>query len=303
MIEVAACVICDGEIRRLKCALVAPFLATRIWERSPFCVDLVECLTCGFRFYNPRLDAAEETRLYAGYRSPEYQRMRQAYEPWYTVAFNAELASARSYEIRREKIRAILRQHLAGRAIKSVLDYGGDHGDLARGLIEGAAAFVYDISGIPAAEGVTATSDPAGCQADLVINSNVLEHVGFPRQLVEEILRATPAGGIVYLEVPCESPSGLMRIARRVAQVAIMSVARPALARLVVRPAALYMMHEHINYFTERSLTTLMRVCGCAVMAAGSYRFAGRAGKGELAWCLGTVAASGGVLERGDNPM
>ena len=33
MIEVAACVICDGQIRRLKRALVAPFLATRIWQR------------------------------------------------------------------------------------------------------------------------------------------------------------------------------------------------------------------------------------------------------------------------------
>lgn len=289
MTEVAACVICGGEIRRLKRALVAPFLATRIWARTPFCVDLVDCKACGFMFYNPRLDAAEEARLYARYRSQEYQRMRHTSEPWYSVEFNADLASPGSYEIRRGKVGAILRQHLGGREIKRVLDYGGDHGDLVRGLFDGAMAFVYDISGMPAADGVTATSDPAGCQADLIINSNVLEHVGFPRRLVEEILRAAPANGMIFLEVPCESPFGLTRIARRVAQMGIVTLTRPALAGTVARPAGLYMMHEHINYFTEHSLSTLMRVCGCALIAAGSYIFAGRAGKGALAWCLGRV--------------
>lgn len=287
MIDVAACVICDGQIRRLKRALVAPFLATRIWERPPFCVDLVECQACGFVFYNPRLDAAEEARLYTGYRSEQYLRMRQASEPWYTDKFNADLASGRSYEIRRSKVGAILRQHLGRRAITRVLDYGGDHGDLVRGLLAGTAAFVYDISGAPAADGVTATSDPAACQADLIVNSNVLEHVGFPRRLVGEILQAAPRGGLVFLEVPCEAPFGFTRIVRRVAQIGIMALTRPALARSVVCPAGLYMMHEHINYFTERSLTTLLWVCGCEVIAAGSYFFAGRAGKGELAWCLG----------------
>jgi Methyltransferase domain len=290
MIEVAACVICGGEIRRLKRALVAPFLATRIWNRPPFCVDLVQCNACSFLFYNPRLDAAEEGRLYAGYRSEEYRRMRHASEPWYSVKFNADLASPGSYEIRRREVGAILRQHLGPRKIERVLDYGGDHGDLVRELLENATAFVYDISGMPAADGVTPISDPAGCEADLVINSNVLEHVGFPRRLMEEILQATPAGGLIFLEVPCESPFRLSRLGRRVAQIGIMAVTRPALARSVARPAALYMMHEHINYFTEHSLTTLMRVSGCAVVAAGRYLFDGRAGKGDLAWCLGAVA-------------
>jgi len=289
MIEATACVICEGEIRRLKRALVAPFLATRIWEREPFCVDLVQCKACGFMFYNPRLDAAEEARLYAGYRSEEYRRMRQASEPWYSAKFNADLASPSSYEIRRERVGAILRRHLGQREIKRVLDYGGDHGDLVRGLLDGATAFVYDISGMPAADGVTPTSDPAGCKADLIINSNVLEHVGFPRRLVGEIMQATPAGGLIFLEVPCESPFGLSRIVRRVAQIGIMALTRPALVWQVACPAGLYMMHEHVNYFTEHSLTTLMRVCGCEVIAAGSYFFAGRAGKGDLAWCLGAV--------------
>jgi hypothetical protein len=288
MIEVSNCVICDGGIRRLKPALVAPFLATRIWNRPPFCVDLVQCKACGFMFYNPRLDAAEEGRLYAGYRSEEYQRMRHASEPWYTETFNFGLASPSAYELHRRLLAAILRQQLGQRETRRVLDYGGDRGDLVRGLIDGAAAFVYDISGIPAVDGVTPTTDPAGCQADLIINSNVLEHVGFPRRLLGEIVEATPAGGMVFLEVPCESPFRLARILRRVAQAGVVALTRPALAFSVARPAGLYMMHEHVNYFTERSLATLMRCGGCAVVAAGSYLLDGRAGTAEMAWCLGT---------------
>ena len=64
MIEVSKCVICEGAIVQLKRALVAPFLAERIWNRTPFCVGLVQCESCGFMFYNPRLDDDELHRLY-----------------------------------------------------------------------------------------------------------------------------------------------------------------------------------------------------------------------------------------------
>jgi hypothetical protein len=290
MIEASNCVICDNEIRSLKQALVAPFMATRIWNRPPFCVNLVRCEACGFIFYNPRLDSAEEFRLYTNYRSEEYRKMRHASEPWYTEGFNAALASPGSYELRRSSLSALLRQHLGTRKIGRVLDYGGDHGDLVCGLIEGASAFTYDISGVETVGGVASTSEPAACQADLIINSNVLEHVGFPRRLVAEMVSAAPAGGLIFLEVPCESPFGLSRLVRRVAQIGIMALTRPTLARSVVRPASLCMMHEHVNYFTEQSLSKLMSSCGCTVIAAGNYFVDGRSKKGDLVWCLGMTA-------------
>jgi len=258
----AKCLICEGTIIQLKRALVAPFLAKRIWNRTPFCVNLVKCEACGFMFYNPRLDDDELRRLYGNYRSEEYQQMRHASEPWYTPKFNTDLASPSSYEIRRAKLKPILREHIGERKIKRILDYGGDRGDLVASLLDGAGAFVYDISGIPAAAGVTSTNDPAGCEADLIINSNVLEHVGFPQLLVSEILKAVPRGGLVFLEVPCEFVFGISRVSRRLAQIGVTALTRPALARYIIRPASLYMMHEHINYFTEQSLTALMRSFG-----------------------------------------
>jgi len=284
MIEVSQCVICDGSIHRLKRALVAPFLAKRIWNLAPFSVDLVECESCGFMFYNPRLDDADLRLLYRNYRSEEYQQTRYASEPWYTAEFNASLASGSAYEFRRSRLAPVLRRHVGERRIGRILDYGGDRGDLVVGLFDGAEVLVYDISGVPAAAGVKATNDPALCRADLIINSNVLEHVGLPRLLVSEIFQAAPEGGLVFLEVPCENPVGATRILRRIAQIGIMAIARPALARFIFRPASLYMMHEHINYFSERSLTKLMRSCGGTVISAGTYSLAGHA---DVAWCLG----------------
>jgi hypothetical protein len=290
MIEVSTCVVCGGEIRKLRAALVSPFLAKRIWNRPPFSVAVVQCQACGFMFYNPRLDDAEAARLYGGYRSEEYQQMRHASEPWYTPAFNAELASQAAYERRRPVLAAILRQHIGERKIRRVLDYGGDHGDLVCGLVDGAEAFVYDISGVSAVDGVTAINNPAECKADLIINSNVFEHASFPRLLLEGIVKATPPGGTVFLEVPRESPFGSARIFRRIAQVGIVSLTRPGLARHVLRPASLYLMHEHINYFSEQSLATLMRSGGCEVIGTGSYQMDAGAGNTPVIWCLGTVA-------------
>jgi hypothetical protein len=289
VIEVSECVVCSGPIRKLRRALVAPFLSRRIWNRAPFCVDLVGCAACGFLFYNPRLEDAELQRLYTDYRLDAYQRMRHASEPWYTPQFNADLASPESYRKRRAILGPLLRQHLGVRSIRRVLDHGGDRGDLVAGLIEGAEAFVYDISGIPAAAGVTAVSDPLACRPDLIINSNVLEHVGFPRAVVQSILDAA-GEGLVFLEVPCEQPTGASRIARRLAQMGVMTLAHPALAASILRPATLYMMHEHVNYFTEQSLNTLFRACGGTVLTSGSYATDGRAGKADMGWCLGTKA-------------
>jgi hypothetical protein len=170
------------------------------------------------------------------------------------------------------------------RSIRSVLDYGGDRVDLVCGLIEGAKAYVYEISGIPPVDGVTSTVAPARCCPDLVINSNVLEHVGFPRELLSSIVRATPAGGLVFLEVPCETPFGAERILRRIAQSGIVSLTRPSLARYVLTPASLYMMHEHVNYFTEGSLAALMLACECTVIASGRYAPEGGT---NMVWCLG----------------
>jgi hypothetical protein len=116
----------------------------------------------------------------------------------------------------------------------------------------------------------------------------VLEHVGFPRALVTEIFQAAPDNGLVFLEVPCEFPTGSARLLRRNAQIVIMTAYRPSLARHLLQPAALYMMHEHINYYTEHCLAELMSKSGGNVVASGTYPLDSRSGRANVAWCLGS---------------
>lgn len=286
MTTVTECVICGGPLHTRRQALVAPFLAKRIWGRKPFQVALVECRDCGFLFYNPRMEPEEEARLYANYRSAEYLKMRNEVEPWYTPSFNQSLSEPGLYDKRRTIVAALLRKHLGTRKVTRILDYGGDGGMLVKGLVPGATPFVYDISGAPAVDGVSSTNDPKRCQADLIVNSNVLEHVSFPRRLVSEILDSTPTGGLVFLEAPSEFPMGAARMARRVAQVGWTCLARPGLAPSILRPASLFMMHEHINYYTERSLTELIRRSDCTLQSAGSYTLSSPSGKAAVAWAL-----------------
>ncbi|MGA8088770.1 MAG: methyltransferase domain-containing protein [Terracidiphilus sp.] len=248
----------------------------------------MRCTDCGFSFYNPRLENDELQRLYESYRLPEYLEMRNSFEPWYTPKMNAELASSSFYKKRRERLSKTLAPHLEGRQIRRVLDHGGDRGDLVAGLFPEAEAFVFDISGVAPADGVKAVSDPTECAADLIINSNVLEHVGFPLALAKQILDSAQADSLVFLEVPCEIPTGAYRVARRVAQIAVTTAMRPAKSSALMTPKALYLMHEHINYFTVRSLETLMKCAGGTIIAAGSYESSSVAGMAQFAWCLGT---------------
>ena len=128
--------------------MVAPFLARRIWNGHAPAVHLVECRSCGFLFFNPRLEPEEEQKLYTGYRLDEYQQMREASEPWYTANFNGQLTKPEACHGRREKLAPILSTHLAGVAKPRILDFGGASGHLIHNLIPGAATYIYDISGV-----------------------------------------------------------------------------------------------------------------------------------------------------------
>ncbi|MDE3202517.1 MAG: methyltransferase domain-containing protein [Acidobacteriota bacterium] len=276
----------------MKKALIAPFLAQRIWNRQAFEIDLVRCTSCGFSFYNPRLEDSELARLYSGYRLNEYFEARHSNEPWYTSKMNAGLASPESYTHRRKLLAEILRPHLAGRKIRKVLDHGGDRGDLVASLIDGAEAYVFDISGVKPADGVLSVSDPSQCEADLTINSNVLEHVGFPVSVGRSIFRSVREGSLVFLEVPCENPAALSRIARRVAQIGLLAILRPSKFLRLLSPKALYLMHEHINYFTLSSLEKLTQICGGRIIASGLYSSSGAGGTADIGWTLSERGSS-----------
>lgn len=274
MIRVDRCVVCDGPVTIQRTSLVAPFLAHKIWDRSPFLVYLVKCEGCGFLFYNPRFEQHEENRLYEGYRSEAYQQMRFKHEPWYTEAFNKRLsAQSRAIDSRRHLLLSILTQYAIPQDMESVLDFGGDKGQLIEQL-PFALKYVYDISSVAARKGIMAFSDFADCakcQYDLIVCSHVLEHASFPKKLLSQMRGVAHSGTLLFLEVPLESPLSLACIVKRLCQTLILALTRPRNAMAYLHPCMLFLMHEHLNFYSAKSLRTLVELTGFHLVAAGRY--------------------------------
>jgi len=289
LIKVAECVICGSSIRNQRAAMVAPFLAQRIWNRRAFAVQLASCASCEFEFFNPRLEFGDEKRLYSAYRSEEYQRMRHASEPWYTTKFNESLSNEAAWQNRKRRLEPLLHDLLSNKRIESVLDFGGDRGELTTFLFPQAKRFVYDISGVETLPGVIALHSEEECRQhpfDLIVTSNLLEHVGFPRQLMQPITAIASPGTLVFHEVPFELSGGFMTMAKRIAQLAVLGVARPGVAVSLLKPGGLHIMHEHVNYFSSKSLDALMQQTGWKVLASGKYGLGDSSWSAQMLWTL-----------------
>ncbi len=290
MRNVSSCPDCGGGISHCRKALVAPFLARRIWGRAPFPIDLMKCTACGLSFFNPRLELDEEGRLYAGYREAEYQQIRQSVEPWYTPRFNANITNPEFLERRKAKVAELLRTHLSERRAPKILDFGGAHGELVADLIPGAEPYVYDVSGVDPLAGVRKCEDLNACrnqQFDLILSSNVLEHLGSPRGVMDQMREVAGPETMLWVEVPHESPAGLPLTVRRLVQHAVLYLLRPRLALSLTRPGALCLMHEHVNFFNVRAMERLLACTGWNVKASGTYELKGPLGRQEWVWALG----------------
>lgn len=291
LVNVAECIICGASIAKAKRGMAAPFLARRIWNRNAFPVRLAKCRKCGFVFFAPRLDLEEEKRLYAGYRKTEYQQIRQSLEPWYTVKFNHDLSGPAAWQLRKRCLEKALRDHLPPdrRVIGSVLDFGGDRGDLIAALIPNAKNYVYDISGVEPLPGIELLKSLDQCKQyhfDLILTSNVLEHVGFPRELMHQMAEIASPGTLVFNEVPYESATGVQTMAKRLAQAVILGLMLPQVAWSLLRPRGLNLMHEHVNFFSPQSLESLMQATGWEVLASGVYRQGDSVWSPRMAWSL-----------------
>jgi SAM-dependent methyltransferase len=259
MINVAECVVCGTAIRKVERGLVAPFLAERIWGREAFAAEYLHCDQCDFGFFNPRLEPAEEVRLYAGYRDEEYLRIRHSTEPWYTAKLNNSFDDTETMNARRRKLQEIFNRELPPSGPASVLDFGGDRGELIHSLFPAAEKFVYDISNVDPLPGIKSLSlrESESVKFELIICSNVLEHVASPKRLLSEIESIAVPGTLIFLEVPVETPRNWRTIAKRLAQEGILLGTRPSLAVSLLKLRSINVMHEHLNFFSLRSLQRL----------------------------------------------
>jgi SAM-dependent methyltransferase len=300
-----SCPCCKATDHEAYPALVSPFLSSYVLGTTPKPTRLLECTSCGFRFFEDRLTDREAERLYADYRGEPYYRARHRYEPWYTRKANEAVgADATVARTRRANVEGFLREHVDVAAIDDVLDFGGDRGQLIPEGI-GRRRFVYEISGAETVEGVTrlaSEADLRGHRFDLVLLCHVLEHCSEPSDVLAQVrplMRSNDS--VLYVEVPYERASlgWLGRSKAYASYLGAIGRVRPLLTAVdlystlfrirwnAVPPLGFVKMHEHINFFDERSLSTLLAQNGFTVLT--SKRMSIRSPLGETP-VLGAVA-------------
>jgi len=204
----------------------------------------LECRDCGHLFLDIRFDDDEMARLYGGYREAAYTELRERYEPGYQ-ARNDELNAGAGYL---HEVEAFLSGHLT--MPTGILDWGGDTGKNTPFKSRASHLHIYDISEKEEIlEGALkmGRTEASRHEYGLVVCSNVLEHVPYPRDVVLEMKAMMKAGTVLYIEVPQE---GIVHASREGESLC----------------ARKKHWHEHVNFFTESSLRALVDGCGLEIL-------------------------------------
>ena len=234
------CVCCASPHLLASPAVLMPFVAHRTFGWEPVVID-----------ESWGLQTIPSGRAYSICNT-----LRERYEPGYTLR-NDALNEGIDYL---DKVEAFLAPHVPERP--AVLDWGGDTGRNTPFKGRSSVFDVFDISSKPVVAGARAVGRELvrASRYDLIVLSNVLEHVPFPAGPLREIRHSMHAGSVLYVEVPFED---------------IMRAGEPSTRKKH--------WHEHVNFFSRQSLLELLRATGYEVLAIGELAvYSGR----KSAWLL-----------------
>jgi SAM-dependent methyltransferase len=269
------CVCCGNKTLKSSPAILMPFISHRIFGWAPTVIDdswglltintgvaysicsSLFCADCRFLFLDMRFSEEELEKLYDDYRGEKYNALREFYEPGYTER-NESLNAGIEYL---REIEKFLEPYLTFPL--TILDWGGDTGKNTPFREKNSSLDIYDISKKNVTFGANQISKEEAFEKkyDLVVCSNVLEHVSFPSDLLSEIVRAMDSGSILYIETPLED--------------------------LVLNGGDdLHLKkkhwHEHINFFSEQSLRSLVQNVGLEVLSLDSLQIMSGAKKAHV---------------------
>lgn len=256
------CICCGHANLKRSPAVLMPFIAHRVYQWEPALIDdswglktipmgqayalcnSLLCSQCGLLFLDIRFSETEMARLYKNYRDEIYTTLREHYEPGYRVR-NEGLVLGINYL---RDVEAFLKPHLPDTLL--VLDWGGDTG-VNTPFKENVAneVHIYDISDMETTGRLRKVSKKSTAlhHYDLIVCSNVLEHVPYPRKVLAEIKAVMTSTTVLYIEVPLENlvkdygeGTKLLHKKRH--------------------------WHEHINFFSQDSLHALLNSSGFSLL-------------------------------------
>lgn len=229
--KINSCLCCLSDDLEYKPATQSRFVAWRISGQDPKSNienSLLYCRNCSFHASQIRLTEDEEQKLYDQYRLEEYNRVRTICEPNYV----AHLGVFGQYlKARKEIIDSIIQKNLSMTElteVKSVLDYGGGNGEYIPNIFPRSKNYVYDISNVDLLEGIERFDIESEQSVDFLMCCQVLEHKSDLEDIMKDLVNLSNKW--LYIEVPYykQSPPDNINIG------------------------------EHINFFNQKSLSTLL---------------------------------------------
>lgn len=205
----------------------------------------LHCEVCDFIFSQVRFENEEMDKIYKEYRNKSYAELRNIFEPGY-IQLNEKIGKSKvEISNRQAAMRDFLLTEIDFTKINSVLDHGGDAGQHIPDFFNNAEKIVYEISEVKPINGVKRVSNLSSIKSiDFIMSCNVLEHIPYPRILLQEIKRLCHKDTILFIDVPSERQAG--------------------------NNFPSY-FHEHINFFNEKSLDTLLKFEGFRVSKIKTY--------------------------------
>lgn len=209
MKQIDYCVCCGSKNIEVFSASVAPFVVDRMTgdnkHTSQVPCGYMHCLDCDFASIDLRFERDEEYRYYQNYMKEEYIAHRCKYEGEGMRGLLESLSGPSYKEMRVSAATKIINDTIDVSKIQSVLDYGGDTGEMIPKELHHANRFVTDVQVRQLPNGVQAVQDPSECgSVDLLICGHTLEHVSYPRLVLEDMKRYMKSGSWLYLELPNE---------------------------------------------------------------------------------------------------
>ena len=211
-------------------------------------VEMEICTSCSF--IQTKLPFPDEAigRLYTDYRSDSYNQERIRYEPEYASIASQVGNCAQEIQTRKVGLSQWLKEKFEVESNFSMLDYGGADGKFLPDLP--GEKYVFDISDIAPAEGIKRIGSEAELSSYSYVQlAHILEHVSYPLVLTRKAASFLRDSGHLYIEVPME-------------------VSDEAISRLETQQNTVRLpIHEHINQYSVRAVTELLRSAGLTVVS------------------------------------
>jgi len=277
MFQQKKCPCCGNHTQIKYWAIIAPFIKDYISiPKNKTTTKLIQCKSCGHRFFEDRFDDNEMEQLYSGYRGERYFQTRKKNEPWYFSSVNTSNLDPNIIKKRKDGLKNFLNPFLIhDRENLIVADIGGDAGQFIPLEITN-QAFVVEASAQVPVPGVirVETINNIPQPVNLIICSHVLEHISSPDIFINEIISSSNLSPdcLFYFEVPLErfyiSPLLKSKVYLKYLQTILIvrwitigvdffSVLSRSYLNAVFSPFIMK-LHEHLNYYTKHSLSELM---------------------------------------------